>query len=87
MSELVIAGRIASMADGATEEPVRGRVWIRDDGTVEDVKIHESSGDASLDESALSTVRDRWRFVPARKNGVSVSCQALLPIRFRLRES
>ena len=30
MSELVIAGRIASMADGATKEPVRGRVWIRD---------------------------------------------------------
>ena len=33
------------------------RVWIRDDGTVEDVKIHETSGNASLDESALSTVR------------------------------
>ena len=30
MSELVIAGRVASMADGATEEPVPGRVWIRD---------------------------------------------------------
>jgi protein TonB len=62
------------------------RVWIRDDGTVEDVKIHQSSGDESLDQSALSTVRDRWRFVPARRNGVDVSCQALLPIRFRIHE-
>ena len=34
MSELVIAGRIASMANGATEEPVRGRVWIRDDEVI-----------------------------------------------------
>jgi 5-methylthioadenosine/S-adenosylhomocysteine deaminase len=29
MSELVIAGRVATMADGA-KSPVRGRVWIRD---------------------------------------------------------
>jgi 5-methylthioadenosine/S-adenosylhomocysteine deaminase len=35
MGELVIAGRIASMANGATEEPVRGRVWIRDGAIVE----------------------------------------------------
>lgn len=38
MSELAIAGRIASMANGATEEPVRGRVWIRD-GEVVDVTM------------------------------------------------
>lgn len=35
MSELVIAGRIASMAGGATEEPVPGRVWIRNDEIVD----------------------------------------------------
>ena len=35
MSELVIAGRIASMADGAAGEPVRGRVWIRDDEVID----------------------------------------------------
>src|SRR4030095_9951998 len=38
MSELVVAGRIASMADGASTEPVRGRVWIRDGGIVEVTK-------------------------------------------------
>ena len=62
------------------------RVWIRDSGTVQDVKIHESSGDASLDQSALNTVRDYWRFVAARQDGVSVPCQALVPIRFRIRD-
>ena len=35
MTELVIAGRIATMASGATEEPARGQVWIRDDAIVE----------------------------------------------------
>ena len=61
------------------------RVWIRDDGTVQDVKIHQSSGDKSLDESALLTVRERWQFTPAQENGISVPCEALLPIRFTLR--
>lgn len=35
MSRLVIAGRIASMEDGATREPAPGRVWIEDDTIVE----------------------------------------------------
>jgi predicted amidohydrolase YtcJ len=35
MTELVIGGRIATMADGATKEPVRGRVWIRDGEIIE----------------------------------------------------
>lgn len=61
------------------------RVWIRDDGTVQDVKVHQSSGDKSLDESALLTVREKWQFTPAQENGISVPCEALLPIRFTLR--
>jgi TonB family protein len=60
------------------------RVWIRDDGTVQDVKVHRSSGDKSLDESALLTVREKWQFTPAQENGISVPCEALLPIRFML---
>ena len=61
------------------------RVWIRDDGTVQNVKVHQSSGDKSLDESALLTVREKWQFTPAQENGISVPCEALLPIRFTLR--
>jgi 5-methylthioadenosine/S-adenosylhomocysteine deaminase len=36
MTELVIAGRVASMADGAKADPAHGRVWIRD-GEIVDV--------------------------------------------------
>lgn len=61
------------------------RVWIRDDGSVEKVKLHTSSGDASLDQSALSTVRERWLFQPARQDGFAVPCEVLVPIRFRTR--
>ena len=67
-----------------TEGLVLLRVWIRADCTVQAVKIYKSSGDASLDESALDTVRDRWQFVPAHQNGFSVPWEGLLPIRFRL---
>ena len=35
MSELVIAGRIVSMAARRDREPGRGRVWIRDGEIVE----------------------------------------------------
>jgi TonB family protein len=61
-------------------------LWIRDDGTLEDVKIHESSGDASLDQSALSTVRDHWRFAPARQDGVRVPWQGTKSIWFHIPE-
>jgi protein TonB len=59
------------------------RVWILDDGSVRDVKLYQSSGDESLDRSALSTVRDRWRFVPGSRAGFAVPCEVILPIRFR----
>ena len=58
------------------------RVWIRADGAVQAVKIHRSSGNALLDESAVSTVRDRWQFAPARSGGLGVPWEGLLPIRF-----
>ena len=34
VGELVIAGRVVSMAEGAVGAPVRGRVWMRDDSIV-----------------------------------------------------
>jgi periplasmic protein TonB len=61
------------------------RVRIGADGRVEEAAVHESSGTPSLDESALSTVRRRWRFEPATHGGVPVSCEWLVPIRFTFR--
>jgi protein TonB len=61
------------------------RVRIGADGSVEEAAIEQSSGTPSLDESALSTVRHRWRFEPATRCGAAVSYEALLPIRFTIR--
>ena len=61
------------------------RVRIGADGVVEEASIDRTSGTTSLDESALSTVRRQWRFVPATRCSVAVSYEAILPIRFTIR--
>jgi len=63
------------------------RVLVGSDGSVERVEVAESSGVESLDAAALETVRSRWRFVAARRNGASVESWVLVPIRFALKEA
>jgi protein TonB len=48
------------------------------------VSVKQSSGFPLLDDSATSTVRGRWRFIPARHDGVPVESRVTVPIRFRL---
>jgi protein TonB len=66
-----------------------GRVVLRAEvssaGLVDDLAVERSSGWPSLDEAALEAVR-RWRFAPARKSGVAVACQVLVPVRFNIRQ-
>jgi protein TonB len=62
-------------------------VLVAADGRPEEVRVLESSGFPPLDESAVSTVRARWRFVPARRNGTPVADRVTVPIRFRLQGS
>ena len=59
------------------------RVHVRDDGSVGEVLIARSAGEASLDEAAVGAV-ERWRFEPARRGGHPVAVWVTLPIRFRL---
>jgi len=59
-------------------------VLVAPDGRAADVRMIRSSGFAPLDESAVTTVRDRWRFVPARRDGLPVESRVTVPIRFRL---
>ena len=59
------------------------RVVVSADGTPASVVVLQSSGHAVLDASALETVRTRWRFVPARRNGIPVEDTVQVPIRFR----
>jgi protein TonB len=63
------------------------RVFVHLDGTVGDVSVSQSSGFTVLDESALKTVREHWRFLPARLNGHPVESWVEVPIRFVLADS
>jgi len=63
------------------------RVQVREDGSVGSVELERSSGFALLDESATRTVRERWRFVPARVDGAPVASWVEVPIRFVLEDS
>ncbi len=77
----------ASARRRAQQGTVTVKVLIGADGSVEHAEIAQSSGVDSLDDAALDTVRSRWRFVPARHNGVAVESWVLVPIRFALVEA
>jgi len=59
-------------------------VSVAADGTVESIAVHQTSGWASMDESALKGVK-AWRFNPARAGGVPVPFTVRVPIEFRIR--
>ncbi len=61
-------------------------VQVTTQGVVDSLRISESSGDASLDRSALETVRT-WRFEPARRHGRAVAGALNVPVRFAIRAS
>ncbi|MGH7964772.1 MAG: energy transducer TonB [Candidatus Binatia bacterium] len=60
------------------------RVFVHADGSVGRVELSRSSGFNTLDESAVNTVRERWRFLPARQDGQPVESWVEVPIRFVL---
>jgi protein TonB len=61
-------------------------VRVSSAGTVESLRVSQSSGFSRLDAAALETVRG-WRFEPARRNGAAVPYEVEVPIRFNLRRS
>jgi protein TonB len=46
--------------------------------------VRKSSGFEILDDSAVATVRDRWKFIPAKRNGEPIEATVTFPIRFQL---
>lgn len=58
-------------------------VHVLADGSVDDVKLHLSSGFARLDDAALAAVRG-WKFVPARRGDEAVALWHTLPLSFSL---
>jgi periplasmic protein TonB len=63
------------------------RVLVRPDGSVATVELARSSGFSLLDESATRTVRENWRFIPARHDGTPVESWVEVPIKFVLADS
>jgi protein TonB len=59
-------------------------VLVAADGRPAEVRLAQSSGFAPLDDAAVSTVRQRWRFLPARRGGAPVESRVTVPIRFRI---
>jgi protein TonB len=59
-------------------------VLVAPDGHAVEVRLARSSGHQPLDDSAVRTVRERWRFIPARRDGTAVESRVTVPIRFRL---
>jgi periplasmic protein TonB len=60
------------------------RVQIDSAGRVTRVQLERSSGAPSLDQSAISGVM-QWRFSPARRGGLSVPYEVIVPVRFTIR--
>ena len=59
-------------------------VLVAPDGHAAEVRVLRSCGFPPLDDSAMTTVRDRWRFIPARRGSTPVESRVTVPIRFRL---
>ena len=61
------------------------RVQVLPHGVAGIVTISESSGHEILDESALEAVK-RWKFIPAKRDGVPVESFVNVPINFKLKK-
>lgn len=62
------------------------RVKVLKNGKVGELDIQRSSQYEILDKTALNTVSD-WTFVPAKRNGISVTSWVTVPIKFELKGS
>ena len=60
------------------------RVLIGTDGRAQQAHVHRSSGVARLDQVALETARDRWRYRPGMRDGVPAPMWFNVPINFEL---
>jgi TonB family protein len=69
--------------DAKAEGIILLQAIIRKDGQVTDLKILRGLG-YGLDESAINTIREKWRFEPGRFNGQPVDVMANIEVSFRL---
>jgi periplasmic protein TonB len=60
------------------------KIYVGDQGTVEDVLVARSAGHQDLDLAAMEAVK-QWRFEPARQGQRPVAVWVMLPVRFALK--
>ena len=60
------------------------RVLIGPDGRAQEARVQRSSGFERLDQVALETARDVWRYRPGTRNGVPEAMWFNVPLDFRL---
>lgn len=70
--------------NAGVEGTVSIRFLIGTDGSVEDLTVTSSSGNANLDNAAVAACR-KWRFTAAKNSsGLPVRCYASIPIIFKI---
>ncbi len=62
-------------------------VKIGTDGRVTSATIASSSGHESLDSAAIEQALKRWRFTPATRDGVAITSEQVIKVRFELSEA
>jgi protein TonB len=68
------------------EGAVRCRIHLRADGCVQSVEVVRSSGFLDLDKAALDALL-KWRFHPAKCDGLPIACQVEQVLTFDLRST
>jgi protein TonB len=61
-------------------------VEVLPNGRVGEVQVDKSSGYETLDRCAVEAVK-KWKFIPAKKEGVAILCWVCIPIKFQLLSS
>ena len=74
----------AAARDHRQEGRVVLRVLVAADGRPQEVSVARGCGFPLLDQAAVVAVQ-RWRFVPAQRDGAAVDAAVLVPITFKLR--
>jgi protein TonB len=58
-------------------------VLVGPDGSVQDVKVDQSSGYRDLDRAAIEAAR-KWKFNPGSRDGKAVGGWVKVPVQFKL---
>jgi protein TonB len=71
----------------AKRQRLQGRVLLKvrvdSDGRPQEIEVVASAGAAILDDAAVQGVR-KWRFIPAKRNGVAIAAWVQVPVQFTL---